>query len=548
MRSFARSVGVCGTALSLFVSSTVWAKPYKSGELETTNQYGFGAFEARIYGATGPGVISTFFLWRPGSDTAPAVPWHEIDFEMGLAGADGQTQIMTPGTTPPLYRTEHAAIFDLPSRPWQAYYTYRIEWTPTYIAFFVDGTEIRRETDPSQFGALFDQDASGNTPANERMEIRTGVWPGDPSSGISPWSGVFDGSSVPTGHFVDYLKAWAYTPNQANPFSTLILDEEFNTIDSSQAYMANWTFSFSESDYVPQNIGAKNGFLTVALTTAAGQGILPVPPPENAVIAVPPPTEAAPPPSFMPPPPVTLADGVVIPATSYDAFSVATSSNQGDPSCSTTNVSAETTIDANTASGGVCDVGWTAPGDWLEYDVIAPADAPYDITARIASSDPTMSLHLELDGADVSGPLPGPGLGWQSFVDAVAPDVFLSAGLHAVRVVFDTGLINLHYLAFGASSEVADTPCAGLCTNPVELANASNSAFNLGSGSVCYETTASVSGGVCGNFANGRTLSVNGTTMPCTDANWTALPAARNGGYCIQTTSGDYAWAYFVTW
>lgn len=543
MKSSSRAVLVGGPILALFVASTAWAKPYKSGELETTNQYGFGAFEARIYCASGPGVISTFFLWRPGSDTAPTVPWHEIDFEMGLAAADGQTQIMTPGTTPPLYRTEHAATFNLPTRPWQSYYTYRIEWTPTYIAFFIDGTEIRRETDPSQYGALFDQDSSGNTPSNERMEIRTGVWPGDPSSGIDSWSGEFDGSSVPTGHFVDSIKAWAYTPNQTDKFATLLLDEEFNTIDSSQSYMANWTFSFSESDYIPQNIGAQNGFLTVALTTAAGQGVLPWPPAENAVITVPPP-----PPPFTPPPPVTLADGVVIPATSYDSFSFATTSNQGDASCSKTNVSAQTTSDGNTASGGVCNVGWTNPGDWLEYDVIAPADGTYDITARIASSDPTMSLHIEVDGVNVSGPIPGPGLGWQSFADAVAPGVFLSAGQHAVRVVFDTGLVNLHYLAFDAAGQAATGPCAGLCANPTEYTNASYSAFDIGSDATCYETTAALSGGVCGYVANGRTLSVNGTAMPCTNDNWTSLPPARNGGYCIQTTPGDYAWAYFVTW
>ncbi len=256
--------------------SLAWAKDYKSGELETTNRYGFGAYEARILAATGPGVISTFFLWRPGSETAPTVPWHEIDFEIGLAAGDYQTQIMTPGTSPPLYRTEHAVVANLPTPPWQDFYTYRIEWTPTSIAFFVNGQEVRRETDPVEFAALFDQDADGNTPSDERMEIRTGVWPG--ASNITDWSGPFDGSSVPTAHFVDSIKAWSYTPGAADPFSTLVLDEEFDSIDFSQAYTANWTFEFSDSDYVPQNVGTVNGFLVVALTTAAGQGILPPPP------------------------------------------------------------------------------------------------------------------------------------------------------------------------------------------------------------------------------------------------------------------------------
>lgn len=214
----------------LLTSPNARAKGYKSGEFETKTRYGFGAFEARIRAAQGPGAISTFFLWRPDSDKAPAVPWHEIDFELGIASGDYQTQIMTPGSSPPLYRTDHAIAQMLSARPYQGYFTYRIEWTPDYIAFFVDGKEVRRETDKNEFGALFSQNASGDTPANERMELRTGVWPGAPN--ISSWSGVFDGSSVPTGHFVDYLKIWDYTPNQANQFATVLLDEQFNSLNS----------------------------------------------------------------------------------------------------------------------------------------------------------------------------------------------------------------------------------------------------------------------------------------------------------------------------
>src|ERR1700759_1698575 len=97
LKSWARTSLRAGLAIAL-LSSTAWGKDYKSAEFETTKQWGFGAFEARIRAAPGPGVISTFFLWRPGSETAPAVPWHEIDFEMGQESADYQTQIMPPGT------------------------------------------------------------------------------------------------------------------------------------------------------------------------------------------------------------------------------------------------------------------------------------------------------------------------------------------------------------------------------------------------------------------------------------------------------------------
>src|SRR5882724_629732 len=169
VRGLGLGLGCAGVGFGLLLlSPSAGAKDFKSGEFETTNRYGFGAFEARIRAAKGPGVISTFFLWKPGSDTAPAVPWEEIDFELGPAGGAYQTQIMTPGSSPPLFRTEHTVYFGLPTQPWDAYYTYRMEWTPTYIAFFRDGQELRRETDQQEFAALFATDANGDVPVNQR--------------------------------------------------------------------------------------------------------------------------------------------------------------------------------------------------------------------------------------------------------------------------------------------------------------------------------------------------------------------------------------------
>jgi hypothetical protein len=87
-----------------------------------------------------------------------------------------------------------------------------------------------------------------------------------------------------------------------------------------------------------------------------------------------------------------------------------------------------------------------------------------------------------------------------------------------------------------------------LCANPTTFSSASYSSGNLGTGAACFQTTAALRGGVCGNLASGRKLSVNGVAMACNSGNWSSLPAKRNGGYCVQTTAGDFPWAYFVTW
>jgi hypothetical protein len=89
--------------------------------------------------------------------------------------------------------------------------------------------------------------------------------------------------------------------------------------------------------------------------------------------------------------------------------------------------------------------------------------------------------------------------------------------------------------------------CSGRCTNPV-IFNQSYQSGNLGTAATCHQTTANLAGGNCGNFAAGRTLTINGVTMTCNNGNWSSLPAKSNGGYCVQTTAGNHPWAYFTTW
>jgi subtilisin family serine protease len=94
-------------------------------------------------------------------------------------------------------------------------------------------------------------------------------------------------------------------------------------------------------------------------------------------------------------------------------------------------------------------------------------------------------------------------------------------------------------------------PCDGLCSNPTSFSFAFNSSYpsgNLGTGAICRATSSPVTGGNCGNLASGRTLKVNGLTKVCNGQTWQVPPVSRNGGYCVQTTAGDYSWAYFTLW
>jgi hypothetical protein len=93
------------------------------------------------------------------------------------------------------------------------------------------------------------------------------------------------------------------------------------------------------------------------------------------------------------------------------------------------------------------------------------------------------------------------------------------------------------------------SPCAPFCSDAEVISwQGSYQSDPLGAGAICRETTQPVAGGNCGNFAAGRQLFLNGTDMPCDAGNWPSLPAAVNGGYCVQTTAGDYPWAFLTLW
>ncbi len=231
-------------------------------------------------------------------------------------------------------------------------------------------------------------------------------------------------------------------------------------------------------------------------------------------------------------------------------------------------------IEATTDDGGGFDVGWTAPSEWLAYDVTADAAGAYDVSVRVAATANGKALHVEIDGRNVSSTVSVPNTGgWQAFRTVTVQNIAISAGNHSVRVVFDTDGVNLNWLTFKAVAPTSTppvtvptrpestttstttkspdpapaSPCAGLCEHPVAFTSASYSGANLGTGASCYETRAAVSGLACGNVVAPRAFGINGVAEACGGASIT-MPKPRNGGYCVVVGAGDAPWAWFSTW
>ncbi len=138
--------------------------------------------------------------------------------------------------------------------------------------------------------------------------------------------------------------------------------------------------------------------------------------------------------------------GTKIPAKIEAEFFTAaydtTPGNLGDAVCTfSDDVDAQESND----TGGGCHLAFTTAGEWTSYDIYAPQDQTYTLTLRASSARTGKSVHIELDGVDVSGPINIGTGGWNAFANFTV-NFPITKGEHTLKVVFDTGDINLNYL------------------------------------------------------------------------------------------------------
>jgi hypothetical protein len=105
-------------------------------------------------------------------------------------------------------------------------------------------------------------------------------------------------------------------------------------------------------------------------------------------------------------------------------------------------------IQATTDTGGGYNVGWVSATEWLKYTVNVQASGTRTLSLRLAATAAGNTMHVELDGANISGTVTIPNTGgWQNWTTVAVTTPSLSAGQHVLRVVFDTGGCNLNWLS-----------------------------------------------------------------------------------------------------
>jgi hypothetical protein len=109
-------------------------------------------------------------------------------------------------------------------------------------------------------------------------------------------------------------------------------------------------------------------------------------------------------------------------------------------------------VDIETCTEGGFNVGWTSPGEWMEYTVNVATAGSYKIDVRVASTG-TSSLHIEFNGVNKTGLINTPNTGgWQTWSTVSVTGISLSAGVQVMRVYMDGGNFNLNKITISSSS------------------------------------------------------------------------------------------------
>lgn len=243
-------------ALLLF-QLTILSKDYKGAEYRTKAAYTYGRFEVRMKAANRDGILSSFFTYFDGTSTDPwsSSKWNEIDLEiMGRYDDNIQFNTITPG------QVNHVSHYPTSFSPHLDYHTYAFEWTPQYVAWFVDGQEVLRQTG-SHIATL-----------TRPQKIMMNIW----NPLYENWAGLLNPATLPAFAYYDYVSYYTYTPGTGNYGTnnnfTHSWTDNFDSWDTSRWEKATHTWDANGCDFIQANAVFKDGKLILCLTNSTDIG------------------------------------------------------------------------------------------------------------------------------------------------------------------------------------------------------------------------------------------------------------------------------------
>ncbi|MFA3783891.1 family 16 glycosylhydrolase [Melioribacteraceae bacterium 4301-Me] len=231
--------------------SVCFGKNYKGAEYRTKQSFLYGRFEASIKAPGKEGLLTSLFTYFDGtlSDPWSSSKWNEIDIEiLGRYNNDVQFNTITPG------QTNHVRHQLVNFNPAEDFHTYAFEWTPDYVAWFIDGDEVYRQTGEHIKTLIHPQ------------KFMMNIW----NPAYTNWAGEWNEAVLPAYGYYDWAAYYEYKPGEGdygtnNNFKFSWRDD-FNFFDSTRWQKATHTWDGNNCDFIPDNAVFVNGKLVLCLT------------------------------------------------------------------------------------------------------------------------------------------------------------------------------------------------------------------------------------------------------------------------------------------
>ncbi|PJA96627.1 MAG: hypothetical protein CO129_05560 [Ignavibacteriales bacterium CG_4_9_14_3_um_filter_34_10] len=237
----------------LFAGSSLSAKNYKGAEYRTNEAFVYGRFEARFKPARKEAVVSSFFTYH---EFTSETGWNEIDIEfIGRNDNHVQFNIITPN------QKFHIRNQYLDFDPYLDFHNYAFEWTPDYLAYFVDGKEVWKTTDDFVKTLIYPQ------------KLMMNIW----NPVYTNWVGTWSDNLLPAIAEYDYITYSSYTQGSGNYGTennfTLQWKDDLDNFDETRWRKATHTFGGNQADFIVENAVHKNGSMFLCLTDPYNLGL-----------------------------------------------------------------------------------------------------------------------------------------------------------------------------------------------------------------------------------------------------------------------------------
>ncbi len=235
--------------LLLLLAIFVEAKPYRGGELRTIDTYRYGRFEVRVRSAPGSGVVSSLFTYHE-LGASGIEEWNEIDIEwLGRYNDEVQYNTITD------WQVGHEHRQPLAFDPAADFHVHGFEWTPDYVAWFVDRVEVYRQ-EGLHVGDL-----------DHYQKMMMNIW--QPS--YADWAGNFDANILPVYAIYDWARYYVYVPGTGNTGTDnafiLFWQDDFDYWNIDRWQKASHTWDGNNAQFTPANVAFQDGYMILCLTT-----------------------------------------------------------------------------------------------------------------------------------------------------------------------------------------------------------------------------------------------------------------------------------------